>query len=423
MKKINKLLTVLLSFSVFAAGCSTDSSSSGNSGRGNSKVTLSLYSSMTLENEKKAFKSVITDFEKKYPGINIDPNFPASEYEGILRVKMAANDMPDLFDTHGWAKIRYGEYVADLSKMNWVKNLDPALDPILKDDQGKVYAYPLNQAKDGITYNVNILKKYKIEPPTTFGEFVEALEQVKEKSNGNVIPFWIPAGDSGPGQYYDQFATPLLITDEERDYSKELLNGTFDWSHYNFLSEKLLEMQEKGLINKDVLNAKPSQGVRLMAQGKIAFAMMNGAFGPNTTELNPEVKVGVIPMPAIHEGDKPSFIGGERYTVAAWKDSKHLKEAKQFIQFISQPKYVKKLAEATSLPAGLTNADVNNYYSKYYKKYSDIKVQPYFDRVYLPSGMWSVINKTGQELLSGMKTPKEVSQEMAKEYKRLRNQK
>lgn len=66
--------------------------------------------------------------------------------------------MPDLFDTHGWSKDRYGEYVEDLQDMKWVKDLDPAMDNILKDQSGKVYAYPLNQAKDGITYNATLLK-------------------------------------------------------------------------------------------------------------------------------------------------------------------------------------------------------------------------------------------------------------------------
>ncbi len=40
-----------------------------------------------------------------------------------------------------------GEYVADLKDMDWVQHLDPALNQILKDKSGKVYAYPLNQAK------------------------------------------------------------------------------------------------------------------------------------------------------------------------------------------------------------------------------------------------------------------------------------
>lgn len=407
------VLTLLMT----TAACSSSESSSGNG-----RVTLTLYSDMNPD-EKKAFQEVISDFEKKHSNIKINANFPGHDLESLLRVKMGANKMPDLFDTHGWAKKRYGDYVADLSKMDWVHNLDPALKPILTDEKGKVYAYPINEAKDGITYNANVLKKYNITPPTTFEEFMKALETVKEKSHGKVTPLWIAGGDGTQiGQYFDQMATPLLITNKNHNYSNELLKGSFDWSKYTFLYQKLKEMKDKGLLNKDVLTAKDTQASNLMAQGKIAFTFINGSIGPDSTELNNDVKVGIIPNPGIYDGQKPVFSGGERYTVAAWKDSKHLKEAKEFIEFISKPKYAKKLAEATSLPAGLTNVDADNYYAQYYKKYSDVKVQPYFDRMYLPSGMWDVMKKTGQEVLSGDKTPKQASDDMSEEYKRLRKE-
>jgi len=55
----------------------------------------------------------------------------------IFLVKFSEYGMPDLFDTHGWAKIRYKEYTSDLKDMDWVKHLDPNLDPILKDEKGK----------------------------------------------------------------------------------------------------------------------------------------------------------------------------------------------------------------------------------------------------------------------------------------------
>ncbi|MFB8734770.1 hypothetical protein ACEQPO_15325 [Bacillus sp. SL00103] len=62
-----------------------------------------------------------------------------------------------------------------------MKQLDPSLDQILKDQDGK-YAYPLNQAKDGISFNANLLKDYDIEVPRTLDEFKSALLTVKEKS-------------------------------------------------------------------------------------------------------------------------------------------------------------------------------------------------------------------------------------------------
>ena len=74
-------------------------------------------------------KSIGDAFTKENPDISVDFQFPGAEYENILKVKMAANDMPDVFDTHGWAIIRYGKYLADLKDEPWAANLTDSLSP------------------------------------------------------------------------------------------------------------------------------------------------------------------------------------------------------------------------------------------------------------------------------------------------------
>lgn len=420
MKKVLKSTFLITLISLFLIGCSSEGNNA--SGADDSSVTLSLYSTATSEGDQIALEAAIEAFEEENPDIKIDYNFPAGEYESMIRVKMAADDMPDLFDTHGWAKNRYGDYTMDLSDMNWVKHLDPALDNILKDENGKVYAYPLNQAKDGLTYNKNVLDKYGIEPPTTFDDFMTALETIKEKSDGEVTPFWFAGSEKSQfGQYFDQFATPLLVTDEKHDFRDDLLDGTFDWSNYTFLPDKLKEMQEQELLNVDALTAQIHQQTQLLAQDKIGFVMSTVPINA-VKELNPDTELGIIPVPAIHDGDDPSWIGGERLTFAVSEKTEHPEEAKKFIEFLAQPDMVKQIAEGTTLPAGLTNATADIYYSDYYDKFSDVMVEPYFDRIYLPSGMWDVMGATGQELLSDAMSPEDVSEKMAEEYNRLREQ-
>ncbi|MFJ5621543.1 ABC transporter substrate-binding protein [Peribacillus loiseleuriae] len=420
MKKYLNMFLLIVAFSLIVSGCSR--SSSNKTGGEDGTITLSLFSSMNNEGEKNVFASVVAKFEEANPKIKIEVNSPG-DYEDMLRVKMAANDMPDLFDTHGWSQLRYGEYVMDLKDMDWVANLDPALDQIIKDKDGKVYAFPLNQAKDGISYNVEVLNEYGIEPPATLDKFMKALEIVKEKSNGEVTPLWIPGSDkSNIAQIFDEFATPLLITDQKNSYGDQLVDGTFDWNNYTLLAEKMKEMQKKGLLNEDVLTAQLQQATELIAQNKIAFTFVAGSLGPDATELNPDVKIGTMPIPAIHEGDQPSWIGGERHTLAIFKNTKHADEARRFLDFIAQPENIKTIAEGTSAPDALTTVDVENYFSKYYKEFENIDVQPYFDRVYLPSGMWDVMGTTGQELLSGSLTPEKLSKKMGEEYNRLRKQ-
>ncbi|WP_282059905.1 ABC transporter substrate-binding protein [Bacillus pumilus] len=418
MNKKIMLLTAAFILTILLSACSNSGTS-----EANGKVTLTLFSTMSNSGERKAFEEVIRKFEKEHPHLRIDANFPGNSYEDTIRVKMGANDMPDLFDTHGWAKLRYSEYVADLKEMDWVKQLDPSLDQILKDQDGKVYAYPLNQAKDGLSFNANLLKDYDIEVPRTLDEFKSALLTVKEKSKGEVVPLWIPGGDnSNIAQVFDELATPLLITSPNHRYGKDLENGSFDWSLYTPLAQFMKELKDQDLLNKDVLTAKLSQAPELMAQNKIAFTFVGGSLGPEATELNPSIKVGTMPVPSIHEGDKQSWIGGERFTVAAWKDSKHLKEAKQFIDFLAKPENAKKIAEGTSSEAALKQVKAKNYYSMFYDQYEEVKVEPYFDRKYLPSGMWAVMATTGQELLAGSITPEQLSKKMEEEYKRLKKQ-
>ncbi|MFP7210622.1 ABC transporter substrate-binding protein [Bacillus safensis] len=418
MNKKIMLLTAGIFLTMILSACGNNGSS-----EANGKVTLTLFSTMSNSGERKAFEEVIREFEKEHQHIRIDANFPGNSYEDMIRVKMGANDMPDLFDTHGWAKLRYSEYVADLKEMDWVKHLDPSLDQILKDQDGKVYAYPLNQAKDGLSFNANLLKEYGIEVPRTLDELKSALLTVKEKSKGDVVPLWIPGGDnSNIAQVFDELATPLLITDQKHQYGKELENGSFDWSLYTPLAQFMKDLKDQDLLNKDVLTAKLSQAPELMAQNKIAFTFVGGSLGPEATELNSSIKVGTMPVPAIHEGDDQSWIGGERFTVAAWKDSKHLKEAKQFIDFLAKPENAKKIAEGTSSETALKQVKAKNYYSTFYDQYKQVKIEPYFDRKYLPSGMWAVMATTGQELLAGSITPEQLSKKMEEEYKRLKKQ-
>ncbi len=89
---------------------------------------------------------------------------------------------------------------------------------------------------------------------------------------------------------------------------------------------------------------------------------------------------------------------------------------------MARPEHAKSIAEATSLPAGLVNVQTDIFYANDYKRYQHIKVRPYFDRLYLPNGMWDVMGTAGQELMADILTPAEISAKLGREYKRLRLQ-
>ena len=56
---------------------------------------------------------------KANPDIKVEFSAPGADYEKLMKIKMAANDMPDVFSTHGWAKVRYGDFLLDLRDQPW----------------------------------------------------------------------------------------------------------------------------------------------------------------------------------------------------------------------------------------------------------------------------------------------------------------
>ncbi|TDL57410.1 extracellular solute-binding protein [Paenibacillus dendritiformis] len=417
---------IALAAIMLLAGCSsrsgdtaTDTEPAKKNHSASTKITVD--SSVNDPVVQRAYKDIVAAFEEENPDIEVDLQFPGSEHDNILKVKMAANEMPDIFDTHGWAQVRYGNYLADLRDEPWVPQLTDTIKDVVTDKDGKVYALVLSEAKDGFTYNADLLERLNIPVPSTFDELMAAADKIVKETNGETVPFHFSGIDDWTiGQYFDLMATPLLISPEQNE-KDALLNGTFDWTKWTPLPEKFQEMHKKGYINKDVITAKYSDASRQFAEGKVAFVMVNPSFAEEVRKMNQDMKIGYMPVPALVAGDEPSFSGGERFTMGVWKDTKNMEEAKKLLAFFAKPENMSKIANVTMLPPGLKGVDAKHEFSPYYEQYKDVRVFPYFDRVYLPSGMWDVLCKQGTELLADRITPEQYSEVMKQEVERLRN--
>ncbi|KRE48421.1 ABC transporter substrate-binding protein [Paenibacillus sp. Soil724D2] len=428
MKKILSLSSVLILCATLAiTGCSSKPNSA-NDSKSNSPtasdkpVKLTMYTTSGDKPLQAVFQRILNDYTKQHPNVTIELQNP-SDYESLMKMKMASNDLPDLFDTHGWAQIRYGKFLADLSKEPWAANIEDSMKPIVTDKVGKVYVLPLNAAKDGITYNKDILDKYNIAVPKTMDELIAAGEKIKSESKGQVTPFFLSAADAGTmAQYLDEFATSQLISPKNNE-AESLLNGTFDWTKWTPLAKNLKELFDKKLMPEDVMSLKETERISLFAQGKFAFNVGGPGFVPDALKINPNVHYGIMPVPSIVPGDEPTFSGGERFTLGAWKDGKNVEISKDVIREFAKPANLKEIAEVSGTPAGMKDINPDlGIFTEYYNKYKDIRVFPYFDRVYLPSGTWDVLQTLSAQLISGKITPEQYSEKMKTEVARLKPQ-
>lgn len=383
-------------------------------------ITLSVATNR-VGTQAQLLEQIARKFEQENPGIKIDFSAPGQEYEHLMKLKMAAKDMPDVFSTHGWAKIRYGEFLADLRDQPWAANIDAAIKPAVVDNAGKVYVLPMDQEKGGPVYNVDVLKEYGVEVPKTWAELLAACETIKTKSGGKVTPIHIGGADSWPvGQYYDFFSTPLAISPQKND-AQALLDGKYDWTKYAVLSKNLLELKQKGYLNTDVLTAKYADSAKAFAEGKVAFGFYGAFLCEEALKTNPKCNCGLMPIPALAAGDESTLVGGEMTTWGVWKDSKNIEAAKKLVAYYAKPENVAAVANSNRLPAGLSGVQIDaGYLTSYYAQYAKLRVFPYFDRVYLPNGMWDVLCRAGQDVLAGGATPEQVTDTIRKENERLR---
>lgn len=399
MKK-KKLVAVALAagmvFSLAACGNGDDGEKvTGKDG----KVTIT-FSTNVVGKKADALEKACKAFEEE-TGYTVDFQAPGESYEELMKTKMSANELPDVFTTHGWSVARYGDYLMPVNDMEWAADINDQIKPVISDKEGNMYVLPIDMDIAGIVCNMTVLEEAGVNPDEikTWDDFAAACDKIKAVGK---TPIHMGGKDNWTiGQYFDWAAPSYYVTNESDNHIDELKAGTFDTSVWEEVAGMMDKWVKAGYFNEDVLTADYNSDVQAMAQDEAAFCFYGNSGVVDALAVNPDAKLGMMPIPAASEDDEPSLIAGEDIAVGVWKDSKVKDEAVELVNYLAQPKVTKEIAEAAGNKAGLNGVDVEiGEIGQYYEKYSDVSTFPYFDREYLPSGMWDVMCSTGADILA-----------------------
>ena len=89
-----------------------------------------------------AYEAIVEAFNEANPDIKVEIVSYGKDYQALMKTKMAANDLPDLFTTHGWAVALYGDYLYPLNERNWAEHLLPEIRSTVTDYDGSIVADP-----------------------------------------------------------------------------------------------------------------------------------------------------------------------------------------------------------------------------------------------------------------------------------------
>ena len=85
------------------------------------------------QNTLDCFNKLIDEFSQQ-TGAEVEVVQNGSDHENIMKTRMASQDMPDMFVTHGWSTLRYNDFCEDLSGEEWVSRLDDAVKAVITDE-------------------------------------------------------------------------------------------------------------------------------------------------------------------------------------------------------------------------------------------------------------------------------------------------
>lgn len=354
-----------------------------------------------------AVQEIINRFMKENPGVKVEYTTYTKDYENLMKAKMAANDLPDVFATHGWGVKRYAEYLMPLNEMSFASRFTDSIKNVITTPDGRIVTMPVTSEVSGIIYNKEILKKAGWKNvPRTWKEFLACCEDVKKLG---VIPVYIAGKDTRSQANLMDVAGPTFLTTYPKDdNSQSLYDGTFDWSKWGRVAGFLATLNERGFLNVDANTADPVFRAEKLANNETMFIFQNQAQIAAAWELNPKADLSMMPVPVYYEDDEPIMIGGERESYGIWKDTKKKELAVALLEFMARPENIKYVCEKCDMPTAFKGVDVNLRLAEDFKAYQSLRTFPYFDREWLPSGMWATMRSTG-----GAITAKEITVDQA----------
>lgn len=359
------------------------------------------------------FEGIIKDFTEE-TGINVTIYNGGDDYESAMKTRMSSGDLPDMWVTHGWSLIRYSEYMMDISDQEWVASIDAGLKDVITNDDGELFILPITQAVAAIVYNKDVLEAAGVDASQirTWDDFDAACQSILD--NTDAAPIEIVMGDA-----YDAYSLeviwPTLYSNGDLDDSQAeaLQDGSFDWTtdgREGF--EMLADWFKKGYFNEDYVSGKKDDICKAMANGEGAFALYSTEMIPSVLAYNADANLGILPVPAKADDKASSFGTGEGNfsCFGIWKDTAHEDECKQLLTYLSQPEIATEIVKIDGGIPALTTIELDEseqaaYTANAFKEAQsqfdgDLVYDNFFDREYLPSGMWSVMGDSVQVLLA-----------------------
>lgn len=280
------------------------------------------------------YAQMVEEFEAAHPGVTIEVQHAANDSATLLKSRINAGDIPDVFDVESGTTAKgYYEYAYDWTNDTEVLALfnDDAIETG-KDDNGNVMSLPWTYENMGILYNKECFETAGItQLPTNMAELEEACKKLEA---AGITPFAIPAKETW---VLGQLATHFML-DKDRGASATadaVKSGELkfaDMKNWNNLFTFLDLALEYGPDKPLEVDWETSEN--MLANGQCAMIHMGDWCQSTLDSFNADADLGFLPCPVGDGEDDATLLSNCNWTYIVNKDSEHLELAKEYCQFI-----------------------------------------------------------------------------------------
>ncbi|RIX53589.1 extracellular solute-binding protein [Paenibacillus nanensis] len=299
-------------------------------GGGGKQVTLKLMQFKVEITDQ--VQAMVKDYMAEHPNVKIEAQV-TTDYETLLKTRFASGDEPDIFAAKAYTDIEdWSDRLADLSGEPWVDKLAPAAVPGMTINNQKL-GFPFAFEGYGFIYNKDLFAKAGItDVPKTLSELKEVNEKLKAAGISSYSEgykeWWIL------GQHL--FNLPFAYEAKPEETVEKINKGetkVADLAHMNGFFD-VLDMTMQYGKGPESVGISYDQQVSDFASGKTAM-MQQGVWTINSIlKINPDIKMGMFAIPLSDNADETKLpVGVPGYYVVN-KNSKHVDEAKKFLDWL-----------------------------------------------------------------------------------------
>ncbi|MEK5038069.1 ABC transporter substrate-binding protein [Sporosarcina sp. FSL K6-3457] len=424
MKKVLGLPIILLLFITILTACNADKENE--SANGEETVEIDFFHRWPNEPRKSFYDEKIKQFMDENPNVKINVDSVLNDsYKEKIKVLVSSDKLPDIFTA--WSD-SFAENLVSSEKimsLNEVISSDADWSSKIIDSQyggftfdEETYGIPFTVDGKAFFYNKAIFEENNIAVPSTYDEFIEALDRLQEAGYKEPLVEGLTntwAISHYLGSIFDRVVDPSVL---EKDYNQ----NTSEFTDAGYVTG-LEIFQELTSYMGDVSTAIDHEAARNMfGNGEVPVLYMQFAEIKMVEDIG-DVEIGFFNFPEVSngKGNQTSLTGAPE----GWMLSKTApKEAIEFLKFLTSEEtafeFTKTDGQLNAIKGAVTSENVNaNSLEAYDLIMEASSTAPWFDNA-VNINIADIFMRGGQELATGQTTPEDILKAVQQEAEKLK---